>query len=444
MPRIPDRLWRLAALAVLGLSGIGCTVASASPTSGSPSHGSSPTPTPVLTPAVTQTPTATATPDLPTPTPSASPTFAPLPSIGPAPMGNWTSINWRKVSVAPIVDAPVGLDSRSFQVFGWSRGYLAFETGTATAPFIATSYSTDGLRWKSGVPLDTTKLPEGPIRVGSVVEGPAGLLALGGYGAACGPINVPAMWISSDGISWRFVSMDTAFGGGSVIEIEAGSAGYIATGFTGITVATPAVWTSTDGLSWRLVNVAAKAFGGLVVNNATAFAGGYVLAGAVLAGAAEGCGGPPLMTPSLWWSPDGLTWSRDKVTGTTDAAQATMRVVRISDHALYAFEYGADTSASWASTDGRTWKPAAGVSGWPITNGRRGLSIVEPQESGQQIQVSAFEPDLSVAKLAQTGDVPDQNVFGASMGWPSVTFGPTGLIVANSAGDIWIGIPVAG
>jgi hypothetical protein len=25
-----------------------------------------------------------------------------------------------------------------------------------------------------------------------------------------------------------------------------------------------------------------------------------------------------------------------------------------------------------------------------------------------------------------------------------VAFGPTGLIVANSAGDIWIGIPVAG
>ena len=443
MGRIPDRLWRMAALAALGLSGVGCTVASASPSGGSPSHGFSPTPTPVLTPAVTQTPTATATPDLPT----ASPTFPPLPPIGPAPTGNWTSMNWTKVSVAPIVDAPGAFEIDGFQVFGWSGGYVAFgagTNGTADASFIATSYSADGLRWTAGTALDTTKLPSGPIRVGSVVEGPSGLLAVGTYGAACGPTSVPAMWISSDGIAWRFVSVATAFGGGSIIDIEAGSAGYIATGFTGITVATPAVWTSTDGLSWRRVNVEARAFGGLVVNDVTAFAGGYILAGAVPSAESPGCGGPPFMTPSLWLSPDGLTWSRDKVPGTTDAAEATMRVLRISDHALYAFESGADTSASWASTDGRTWKPCPALTGWLVTNGRRGLSIVEPQESGQQIQVSAFEPDLSVAKLAQTGDVPDQNVFGASMGWPSVAFGPTGLIVANSAGDIWIGIPVAG
>jgi hypothetical protein len=359
-------------------------------------------------------------------------------------------MNWTKVSVAPIVDAPGAFEIDGFQVFGWSGGYVAFgagTNGTADASFIATSYSADGLRWKSGVPLDTTKLPEGPIRVGSVVEGPAGLLAVGTYsGAACGPMSVPAMWISSDGISWHFVSMATAFGGGPVIEIEAGSAGYIATGYTRDTVSTPAVWTSMDGLSWRQVNVRAKAFGGLVVNNATAFAGGYVLAGAARTG--EFCGGLPFIASALWWSPDGLTWSRDKVPGTTNATDATMRVLRISDHALFATEWGGDPSSpSWTSTDGRTWKPAAGLSGWLVTNGRRGLSIGEPYETGQQIEVSAFQDDLSLAKLAQRGDVPDHNTAwgdAIATGWPSVAFGPTGLLVANSAGDIWIGIPVAG
>jgi hypothetical protein len=328
-------------------------------------------------------------------------------------------------------------------VFGWSRGYVAFETGTAFEPFIATSYSTDGLQWKSGTPLDTTKLPEGPMRVGSVVEGPTGLLALGGYGAACGPIRVPAMWISSDGVSWRFVSMATAFGGGSVMDIEAGSAGYIATGDFGDTVATPAVWTSTDGLSWHRVNVAAKAFGGLVVNDATAFAAGYVIAGAVPSGSGNGCGGLPFMTPSLWWSPDGRTWSRAKVPGTTNATDATMRVLRISDHALYAFEPG-DGNAAWTSTDGQTWKRAAGLTGSPITNGQRGITIVEPYGTGDQIEVSAFEPDMSLAKLAQTGDIPEQAMWGGTGGISAVAFGPTGLIVADPEGDIWVGVPVAG
>ena len=80
-----------------------------------------------------------------------------------------------------------------------------------------------------------------------------------------------------------------------------------------------------------------------------------------------------------------------------------------------------------------------------MTNGQRGLIVNPPTQVGDgTIDVSAFASDLSVHQLAETGDVPDENVWADYTLEPSIAFGPTGLIVANAAGDFWVGVPVAG
>jgi hypothetical protein len=377
-----------------------------------------------------------------------------LPSLGPVPSGDWTAVRWIAVpgglaaaaTAVPSGDLTVA-DGR-FGVYGWSRGYVGFNyTTNLTDPSaIEASYSADGLHWKTSGPLDMTGL-SGPYDVTSVVEGPAGLLAVGRrMDATCSPvIAVEAMWRSSDGIAWRRTDIAAAFGGGFVSEIEAGSAGYIATGSL---VASDAIWTSTDGVAWKSVDLASKTFKGMLVQNATAFSGGYVIAGSVMS-PDSGCGSWIYLTPSLWFSPDGRTWTRDNVPGVKAGAAAWMKVGRISDTALLATEGSQTgeitTTSTWTSTDGRAWNPVSVPvldNSNLITNGRHGLIVNTPQAG--QIEVYAFEHELSLAKLVEIGDVPDQQAWADPGMWPPIAFGPTGLIVANASGDVWVGVFVAG
>ena len=363
------------------------------------------------------------------------------------PSGNWMALHWTKVSEPPII-APIGTEIPDyFAIFGWSKGYLAFRTGTTGPGSWATgvAYSADGVRWIDAGQLDMTA-----IGIGYVVEGPAGLLAVADGISACGgPQNVLGIWRSTDGITWQKIDIAATFGGDSLSTIAAGSAGYIATGFTGGDFPKPAVWTSADGQTWRNVDLEAATFAGIEIQNATAFAGGYVLAGSVFSPNGNGCGSEPYVTPSLWWSADGRAWSRDTVPGTRAGTTAYMNVWRISDRALLATEYSATdtttTQASWTSTDGRTWKPLPSAQYVSMTNGQRGLIVNAPTQTGDgPIEVLAFASDLSVHRLTEAGDVPDEKVWADYTLEPSIAFGPTGLIVANAAGDFWVGAPVAG
>jgi len=396
----------------------------------------SPTPSPTASPTTTDTPTAT-------PQPTALP---PLPSIGPAPSGNWTGIHWLDV---PVTNATPGAFS---SIAGWSGGYLRFSDIVATASdgqnyeVIATAHSIDGLRWEPGQDLRPTA--DIGIASFSVVEGPAGLLAMAWPDGYTGGIpTVQAMWSSTDGVQWRPLDLARAFGSDARVEqISAGSTGYVAKGESTTPDAwQPAVWTSSDAIVWRKVNLDGPAFKNSLISDAAAFAGGYVIAGAVLV-PDGGCGGPATTTPSLWWSPDGATWSRDAVTGTTSAtgtgSNAFMSVCRITDRALLATEWadqnGAVTTAMWTSTDGRTWKPLAGsfISGSVITDGRHGVVVQAP--SSGNVTILAFTDHLGLVTLAQTGDLPQE--------WEpySVALGPVGLVIASHDGSqIWVGVPTA-
>jgi hypothetical protein len=335
-------------------------------------------------------------------------------------------------------------------IVGWSRGYLSFNDMVGTTAdgqnyeTIATAHSSDGLRWQAGEDLKPA------ANIGfvtfSVVEGPAGLLAMAWPDGCTGGIpTVQAMWSSTDGVQWRSVDLARAFGvDGRAEQISAGSSGYVATGHsTAADAWKPAVWVSADGMTWRSVNLNAAAFTNSLVNDAAAFAGGYVIAGAVLV-PDSACGVPATTTPSLWWSSNGTAWSRDAVSGTTSAtgsgSYASMSVCRITDHALLATEFpsrpGSDTTAMWTSTDGRTWKPLAGpsIDGTVITDGRHGV-VVQSSDAGG-LTILAFTNRLGLVTLAQTGDLPDE------AGSSNVALGPVGLLIVSGDGsNTWVGVP---
>ena len=357
----------------------GCSVAATSP---SPSSGPPPSPT-------------TSAPAQPTASPTPNPTPTALPSPGAAPTGPWSGIRW--ISAGPVFPqtptASTADGSTWVIVYGWSRGYVGFRTavdgdfaGSQTVAMVSTS-STDGLHWTLGRPMGVEGLT-GAVEITGVVEGPSGLLAVGRYppGICGGPATVNALWTSTDGVTWSRVKPPADFASASVYTVDAGSTGYIATGTLKDGV-TQAVWLSGDGRSWRRASLP-TAFGKVVVNGATDFSAGYVISGAVLGG--EGCGGAALLTPSLWWSADGKSWTRSKLTGAVPASDAWVTVSRISDHALMATasEWNQTTQTTsqlvWVTTNGRTWSlvasPSSMLGSGILTNGQRGLLVVTPTQ----------------------------------------------------------------
>lgn len=420
----------IAAIVIVG-SAASCTVSA--------------TPTP---PSSTDSPGPSAAVSAPSPSPSQTP-FA-HPSL---PAGKWTAIHWTKVTgMASVWTWIPGSGSTGsaviesgWNVFGWSRGYVAFDTVNTSdddswTEVTTTQHSTDGVHWEVGGQFSQTGSAEDYSYVTSVdgirevVDGPAGLLAVGHGEPDCGgrdwawPIAV-----SSDGITWRSAVTELA---NQMLTIDGGTAGYIATG-------TNAIFTSTDGRAWNTVEVKAKAFKGLVeLESGTAFAGGFVASGEANT-PDYGCEtSASFLAPSLWWSPDGKTWTRDKVPNATPGSGVQMFVCHFDDHIVVAGEYpyGTAKASQWASTDGRTWKsmptPDGSVlcpsdSGNVLTNGDRAVVVTD---SGS---IYSLSDDLKVAKLTETGDVPPDE-------GNQTVLGPAGFITTDNNGDTYIGMPVAG
>jgi hypothetical protein len=359
----------------------------------------------------------------------------------------WTGLRW----TAGPIDVPQN-GNLQVSLGGWSRGYVVFRmidvpptNGFAETISVVPSESSDGVHWKSGAAMDVSGLDISEW-VGDVVEGPAGLLASGYMqGVACGgPAPVNAIWLSSDGLSWRRTAL-SGFGGGKAYRIAAGSSGYIATGVGPGTKPAPYVWTSKDGITWVGTNVESATVKGVEVTNAASFAGGFVLAGA--APDPKGMCGAGTLTPSLWWSTNGKAWSRDTITGTTPGDNASFNVYRISDHALlaqessYSLSSNVVTHAAWASTDGRTWTkctdPAfAGTA--VLSYGAKGILMSIPVDAPIHLDFWDIRSDFTAVKLVQSGSGPTGGTELASL----AALGPIGVVVANADGSqFWVGTP---
>jgi hypothetical protein len=424
------------ALGIVGLIG-GCT--SSQLASPSPSPATQPSTGPVVaSPSVGPSSTPTATP-----APSAS---AP-PEIGLAPEGRWTAIKWIDAGRAFPQLAKTPSDLFSVNLYGWSGGFVAFGsdggqgTDPARPPTLVSASSSDGLHWSAASKIDVSGFPD-QIDIAQVVEGPSGLLAVGRFPAdTCGgPPVVAGLWHSTDGKTWRAVAVPRSMVRGHVETIDGGSAGYIATGKQS-DQKTAGIWLSQNATTWRALANPKPSSGTLVVNGATSFAGGLVVAGAVLG--EEGCGGPASIHSAVWWSADGSSWTRESLPGASTAGDASLFIHRLSDHEIVAVSQAGDTPDAWISTDGKTWiaapSPTIEALFGTLSDGRRSIAVVAPTDSQGPLTFQTIGDQLDAAPLAQTGDGPVQTADSI----PTVeAVGPTGLVVVSVDGShLWLGVP---
>jgi hypothetical protein len=395
-----------------------------------------------------------------------------LENLPAAPNGAWKGIRWAELSTSPMValqtPAPsisVGtLDSADI-VAGWSRGYVSLLTQVVTPPdtyfqgtaTIATTYSSDGVHWHSGNVLQQ-QIASDNLKIIEVYEGPSGLLAVGESGA-CGTGWIEALWTSRDGIAWQKVDTKKAFGKATIENVSGGSSGFVATDQTG-----HAVWTSLDGQSWRPVNLNASTFAHSRIDDGTAISGGYVLAGSTQLIGARSCGGlvydpsvrptptPPQLMPAVWWSADGVTWTKSQLPGATSAVSIQMTVCRVNDRTVIAFVNQSDSL--WITNDGRTWTASAqlstalaqpsGLSRFGLlTDGRHGILVgsshTNPNNAWNVSDISMVNDDGTLANLAQSGVTPPYGGAGtdANVRW---VVGPTGILAIGES-TLWIGLP---
>ena len=475
--------------AVLALVCAGCAGATASSSASHSSSQASPTASDSAVSSAPPSATASASASAGgSEAPSATPTVAPsatssamadpLPSVPPAPSGTWGSINWTALPASPEFGAQTLSAGSLFQVFGWSRGYVGFALtpgqptpeqmadGINPSSTLVSSYSADGVHWHPGQRLDTSGAPDLAV-IRTVIEGPAGLLAVGWWGS-CGSEYLDSLWTSTDGISWQPVNVSEAFGLQPlpIAHISGGAAGYVAVAYKGA-----AVWTSKDGRVWQRVPLDTGSLENALINDGTAVSGGFILAGTEGTSdcgasiAPEGPTPAPVFTKAaVWWSDDGSSWAHVSLPGARAASgyQETW-VSHLSGQSLLVVDddYSSVLSSrsAWTSSDGRTWAsiklPVDINQSAIIANGQHNL-VVEPAQVpdnlGYPYVVSGplglrtIDEGFQLLSLGQTGSVPDllYRNWDGPYAYGMVALGPTGIVVTNADGSqLWFGAPSA-
>jgi hypothetical protein len=488
----------LAAVALIALSASACTAAiSPSPqrsasaaASASPSASTSgligtaaPSQTVSGTGITVELATETPTTETPYVDPNATPTppfpKGPMPSVGPVPIGDWTGIKWIALPRGNYPVPPASNeaeDGANATLEGWSKGYVEFIWNPHTRTLMPWT-SADGLTWRSGTQLDlrvwTAEFKafdaEDPgaatepdyhdacaFQADGFQEGPASMLLRGFFvcGGSCGGpwyTSADAIWVSADSLSWTPLDIAKTFGTGGAPTISGGSAGYVALGSG---ASGPSIWTSSDGLAWTSGSLPpAVLTAGSSVDSPVSFAGGFVLPSVVvekrghktsgrgIGGCMAGLGPTDLSLYQsvLWWSPDGKTWSRDALHGTTSSYNGvSMSLIRIDDHTVVADELISNTEIEWASTDGKTWTglKAAPIGRNCVIVGRvRGL--IEDCSTQDVTSLLVLNNKLALVTLKQTGDLP----------WwdgSQLVLGPTGVLATDDGTRFWIGLPSTG
>ena len=338
-------------------------------------------------------------------------------------------------------------ETYSLHLYGWSRGLVAFgsdggrDSGSFRRPTLASTLSSDGVHWSTPSPIDVSGFPD-RVEIAQVAEGPAGLVAVGRFppDTCGGPPVIAGLWYSKDGRIWRAVRLPTSMVRGHVETFDGGSAGYIATGKQS-DGKTPGIWLSQDATTWRTTALPKPSNGTLVVSGATSFAGGLVVAGAVLG--PDGCGGASSVHPAVWWSADGSSWTRQSLPRASTAAGASLSIRRLNDNEVVATLEAGDTPEAWVSTDGRTWSavptPTLDAIFATVTDNRRSIVVTPPSNNPGNWTFQTVGDQLDVADLPQTGDGPVQTADSV----PTVTaVGPTGLVAVSGDGSrLWLGVP---
>jgi hypothetical protein len=280
-------------------------------------------------------------------------------------------------------------------------------TTVLTAPVTAAG---DWTRW----PVDPDIFGTGAVL--DVVAGGPGLVAVGGASASCGDGLDPcsgAVWLSEDGIVWD--RLDDASGvfqdASSIRAVTAGDSGLVAVGdgaFLDGAPGDPLVWFSPDGMQWSR---------SVLPNGKRAFDVVATDTGYVAVGRAERIQGEDILDAgAVWTSPDGITWNQIAEDPAT-FADAYLTAITETDQGLVAVgALAQDTGFGvWTSPDGNTWTkrlvdtsfPGPMIL-WDVTEGTPG--VLAAGDTGLWLSPDGVtwqdvaDPDFRVRSIAPRGD----------------------------------------
>jgi hypothetical protein len=271
-------------------------------------------------------------------------------------------------------------NGRIYDVTAGGPGLVAVGTQFGTWPSGAGDSapvwtSSDGLTW--------TEAPPDPVFEGAwmraVVVGGPGLIAVGST------LDGPAAWFSADGVTWDRASVppsppDVAHDGRQaeawMLDVAVAGDRLVAVGQIGIEVGPnagryfPAIWTSTDGMTWTEISLDQDVFPSEIeeLPSVAAGPGGFVAVGGIYSD-----------TPMAWQSEDGLNWQRVSAGQKAFVSQASGRSkdavnLQFGVHSVaagsegyvamggdawcepaYRFLCSPAQAAAWVSKDGASW-----------------------------------------------------------------------------------------
>ena len=334
--RIRRQVGRLAAVALVGASAMGCATATASP----PERPTNST----ASPSVAALPTA----------PSAT-------SVTTRSNGAWTGLSWSTPSNFP--DATFIDD-----IVAWNGKLIA-------AGEIQSGANQDAAVWDSSDGGTTwTRLDNNPTtfadsRIQGILTTTSGLVAWGsvgepvctgqGEGMACGPFPI-MLWTSPDGAAWKRIVDVSVFKDATIAGVIISAQGLLAVGNAGWDK--PAIWVSGTGDAWERQALPSATFKGANLTGVRATTSGYLLAGGI-GNSAPTSGGvilPDAGVAAVWWSPDGRTWTKG-IVNRADGIGSSLGDIYVGAGGMVAIgsASGAKTATAWSSSDGKVWQPIA-------------------------------------------------------------------------------------
>jgi hypothetical protein len=157
-----------------------------------------------------------------------------------------------------------------------------------------------------------------------------------------------AVWTSSDGTSWRRVSLDDALSRGtSLWKVASSGAGLVAIG-RDTSRDLPVVWNSPDGIAWSPVTDEDFQDADIHLADVAATSHGFTVVGDE---------GEDVTTAAVWTSADGLSWTRVPL-DEDSSNRASMRALTSSGDQVLAVGILRDDPAHfalWSSTDATAW-----------------------------------------------------------------------------------------
>ena len=267
-------------------------------------------------------------------TDAASWSVAALPSFGPSQV---TAAARYKNTVVTVGSIGVG---------GSQQGAVWLTAGDG-APFSAESVQ----------PTDT------PSSMSLVAAGALGMFSAGSIDGRF------AMWSSTDGRQWQEIPaaekvVEASPGARVNAMLASGVNIYLAGSTQAGGLEQPALWTTSDGINWHFVSSAASSFAGptnRVIYSLAPLGSGLVAVGAVQKGGT--------WSPASWISPDGQSWSLASLDfeavptpkapetpgdGTTARSVSAVTTL-LGSNEVVASGGGPDGQAVWQSTDGLHW-----------------------------------------------------------------------------------------